>query len=179
MTRLQQVGTNTYLLDIDIKALSEILGNILICHLRTGRGDEFQKVLSNTKNAINHKGWLDQIAYWSAMQMSIDKNNKGAINALREVDIENCSDSDMLTLYLDVKQDELSLQESTNIIDRILNNSIDESHLLQYSILKGINLHLYGQPTEAIRHSRMPLKDSVTLMPLSSLIPANDFTQLR
>src|SRR5439155_26473668 len=61
-----------------------------------------------------------------------------ASKSLAQIDIARCSDPDVLTLYLDVAPEKLSLPDKLSIIDRICSNTDKESYRLQYGAAKGV-----------------------------------------
>lgn len=139
-----------YLLHIDIEALSEILENLHICYYRLERSNEFIDVVERVKNVISDERWNAKIAYTIGLWHLVDnEDEESAYTSLKSIDIKICQDPDILSLYIQVCQDDISLSDSLSIIDRIISNNRKESVKLQYRVLKAIKYYLVCQQSEA------------------------------
>ncbi|MFZ2633857.1 MAG: SEC-C metal-binding domain-containing protein [Desulfosalsimonadaceae bacterium] len=140
------------MLQIDIEALAELLGNLHLCYYRLKRNDEFIEVIERVRNVVHDKRWDAKITYTRGLWYLIDKDNEGAAYvAIQSIDLQTCYDPDILSLYLQVCPTKLTLTESVEIIDRILSNTQDESIRLQYRVVTAINYYLVCQHADGDR----------------------------
>ena len=127
------------LLHIDIEALGEIVGLLHLCYYRNNCSDDFPKVLESLSHAVNDSRWNDKIAYLRGLWWLADKDDRvNAYNAIAQVNIKDCKDAELLTIYLDVCPIKLPLHEQTDILDRIIDNTPKQSYKLQYGVFKGL-----------------------------------------
>ena len=146
-------------LEIDIKALSEIVDVLHRCLYRAGEGNTFPLALDQLRSAIDSPRWHERIQYFRALWHLVDQGDPGA--AMRElagIDIESCFDADVLELYIDVAPVSLPFSQRIEVIDRIIENTQKEPERLQYSLLKGVFHCLICQFEDGLRYIRSAIK---------------------
>ena len=127
------------LLRIDIEALASLVELLELCYYRLGIIEQFPAVLDRLANVVDDGRWIAKIAYFRGLWWLVHKRDRvEAFKSLSQIDIAQSSDSDVLTLYLDVAPERLSLPDKVSIIDRICSNTDRESYRLQYGVAKGI-----------------------------------------
>jgi len=127
------------LLKVDIGALGNLIDLPHLCYYRTGQTNEFPSVLSRVANAIDDSRWRDKLLYQETLWWLLEKEDCAmALNTVSKVDIQTCIDPEILAVYIEVCAHDLSFNELTGILDRILSNTDSQSYKLQYSVLKGI-----------------------------------------
>ncbi len=137
------------LLDLDIEALSELLGNLHLCYFRLGKSNDFPSVIEHSKDIVSHEKWRTKIAFAKGLWNLVDKKDRfAAFASLNIVEVEKCQDPDFLSLYLEVCEPPLRLTESICLIDRILANSTSAAVTLQYRVLKALKYYFVGDQVE-------------------------------
>lgn len=130
------------LLEIDIRALGEIVNTLMWCHIKTGMMAEFPAVLERLRSNINDPEWQRKIIYFHAMHaLWPDWKEPAARRELKKLgSIAEDKDVEILQLYLDLFGDDLAFSEKQDIIDRILLYSKSFTDRLHY---KGSKAALY------------------------------------
>src|SRR5439155_4363061 len=127
------------LLTIDIEALASLVELLELCYYKVGIIEQFPATLDRLVNVVNDSRWVAKIAYFRGLWWLVHKRDRTeASKSLAQIDIARCSDPDVLTLYLDVAPEKLSLPDKLSIIDRICSNTDKESYRLQYGAAKGV-----------------------------------------
>ena len=127
------------LLTIDIEALTSLVELLELCYYKVGIIEQFPATLDRLVNVVNDSRWVAKIAYFRGLWWLVHKRDRiEASKSLAQIDIARCSDPDVLTLYLDVAPEKLSLPDKLSIIDRICSNTDKESYRLQYGAAKGV-----------------------------------------
>jgi len=143
------------LLKVDIEALAELLADLHRCYYRTNRSEQFPATIDRLSGIVKDERWGDKVDYFHALWYSIDhQNREKAFKALVSIEIENCNDPEILTLYLDVCSEKLGFTEKITLIDRIISNTQKESYRLQYTTLKGIQYCLVCEVEEGLKTIR-------------------------
>jgi len=140
------------LLRVDIEALAELLENLHRCYFYLQRSAEFPKVLHHVRDLIDDPRWAEKVYFVDGLWHLVDRNDRAeAFKSISSIDIESCTDPDILTLYLDVCPTKISLSKSLNIIDRIISNTKRDSVRLQYRALKSVKYYLVCEKAEGDR----------------------------
>ncbi|HEY4272961.1 MAG TPA: SEC-C metal-binding domain-containing protein [Candidatus Udaeobacter sp.] len=127
------------LLTIDTEALASLVELLELCYYKVGIIEQFPATLDRLANVVNDSRWVAKIAYFRGLWWLVHKRDSiEASKSLAQIDISRCSDPDVLTLYLDVAPEKLSLSDKFSIIDRICSNTDRESYRLQYGAAKGV-----------------------------------------
>jgi tetratricopeptide (TPR) repeat protein len=127
------------LLTIDIEALASLIELLELCYYSLGIIEQFPATLDRLANVVDDSRWIAKIAYFRGLWWLVHKRDRvEAFKSLTQIDISQCSDPDVLTLYLDVAPKRLSVPDKVSIIDRICSNTDRESYRLQYGAAKGV-----------------------------------------
>jgi hypothetical protein len=141
-----------HLLNIDINALAELLENIGLCYHHLGIGKSYGDVIDNAENLIDDVRWKEKILYLKGIWYLVEfDDEQSSYSCIESIDIEKCYDPEILTLYLQVKPGKIPYKKSEEIINRIIENTKQESVKLQYRVLAGINLFIIFETKEACR----------------------------
>lgn len=138
------------LLKIDIDSLSGILEKKHHCYRRLGMGKEFVTAAKKLTNAINDQRWRDKISFYISLCYSLDHGDDIlALATLSDIDINTCTDIDILTLYIQLNNDQVGLPRALTLIERVIENTEKDSIKIQYRGLKAVKYYLIGQDKEA------------------------------
>ena len=152
------------LLQLDVDALSDLLGYLYSGYRRCGIGDEFLFVIDRVRDSIEHERWDSKIAYHKGLWHLVEKDDSSAaFKTIEKIDILNCEDVDLLTLYLDVKQKRLPREQVMTILATITGNTKDPAIRLQYRCLKAITYFLYLEDDEGEEELREAIKEYESL----------------
>ncbi len=110
------------LLDIDLRALSDLVDTLLRCHVQAGRLSDCVAALERFRANIDDPRWQRKIVYFHAMAALGPHWDEPAGRAqLRKLGaIEEDDDEETIQVYLDLFGDELSFSQKNDLIDRIL-----------------------------------------------------------
>ncbi|MCH9021391.1 MAG: tetratricopeptide repeat protein [Planctomycetes bacterium] len=132
------VGANE-ILSIDIEALAHAVETLQLYYYQAGLIDDFPKCLDQLKDAISDERWENKIHFFMSLWNLLYKgNNPEACRCISRINMSECNDPEILTVYLDVCRDNISFQDSIRFYDRIIDNTQKESYILQYSVMKGM-----------------------------------------
>lgn len=147
-------------LAIDIEALADHLENLYGCYRALGIGAQFYNVIDSARNLIDDDRWTDKVSYFGGLWHHVEKDDSlEAFRCIEHIDIANCIDVDLLTLYLDVNPNALSQNDLIQIIDRIVENTRDPAIRIQYRCLKAIQYYLYLQDSDGTREFKDAISD--------------------
>ncbi len=127
------------LLEVDIDALSSLVGLLLTCYKMAGKLKAFPNALDSLEKAISDQRWLNRISYYRALWVLISSGDKIlAFHELNKIkDIHSVFDQDILSMYIDTAPEELPFIKKITIIDQILSTNPDASLVLKYITVKG------------------------------------------
>ncbi|MDA2933570.1 hypothetical protein MYX82_04435 [Acidobacteria bacterium AH-259-D05] len=131
-------------MEIDIKALSELLDLVMTCYENTDRRHQFPEVLKHMEGVVDSLQWKHRLIYQEAL-WALGRN--WDVAASREQltllgNVNEVQDPEILKLYLDFNDEDLSFSQKISLIDRILASVSKPVDRLQYRTLKGIQLIL-------------------------------------
>lgn len=136
------------LVNVDIKALSEISENIALYLDKQGRTKEAVRLFSHIRETVKLPGLDKRMLYMEAIWYdAMLKDRAKARDALCRIDIEREDDIEIIQFYLDIA--ELSPEKNLKLIERILEGTNLPSVALHYNTLKSIYLHMEGRNEEA------------------------------
>ncbi len=148
------------MLKVDIEALSEILEQIHHCYYKTGRSKEFPQVISHLSSIIDDPRWELKIIYSQALWYLVDKDDDAsAYQKIASVDIDTCTDHNILALYIHVVPQPVQFSRIINIIDRLICHTDSPAEKLQYTVLKGIKYFELSLQSEAEEIMTMAISD--------------------
>ena len=134
------------LLEIDVGALASILDTLYGCYRKNALSNDFPSVLTHLREAIDHPQWGVKIVYFRALWAAADREDPAQARLeLEQLDLDKVVDVEILTLYVDVCDEELGFAERLRLYDRILDLTTDPSHQLQYAAAKGVTVCLIGE----------------------------------
>lgn len=127
------------LLHTDIEALSELVDMLMHCYRYTNQWDRLPAVLDRLEPNIQDLRWQHKIILHRALQaVGLNWDNREA--AKRELErlppIREINDVDILTFYLDIYSDELTLNDTLDLADRIIDLTDDPGIAFSYGTLK-------------------------------------------
>ena len=122
------------LLDIDIKALAELVNLLRWCYIETEKAIEFPAALERLRANINDARWQRKIIYFQALHVLYpDWDEAGGRQELRKLgSIDDEADVETLQLYLDLFSDELTFSQRQDLITRILQFAETDVDRLHY-----------------------------------------------
>jgi tetratricopeptide (TPR) repeat protein len=127
------------LLEVDIDALAGILNQLLACYRRVGRVDEFNAVLDHLEESIADRRWREKVACVRAKWWLYDQNNQdNARDCMSSISIDQCADTEIISMYLELFGQDLSFDRSDDLFDRIISNTDEDDIRLQYTCARGI-----------------------------------------
>lgn len=138
------------LLDIDIKALSELLEKMIIIISKANLQIPFIDMLNRLEELLDNGKWHTRILYYKVMWEYLYNNN--LVNAkkyLTNISFSEINDLDFLQLYLDIMGDELPFSNKVEIIDRLIKMETKISGKIKYLGAKSIEFLLIGDTAEA------------------------------
>lgn len=151
------------LLEIDINALGSIVDDLLFCHIKNNLMEDFSAVLERLRANIDDPRWHRKIIYFHAMHaLWPDWDENAGRKELRKLgSIADDKDVEILELYLDLFDDDLTFSEKQDVIDKIIEHTRKPSHRLHYRASKAVLYLTIGDQkraeallTEAIDETR-------------------------
>ena len=137
------------LLEIDIKALSEILDKLMYIISHSFEMD-FITDLVRLGNIFDNSKWHNRILYYKTAWKYFVKDNKiDAGKTLSGLSYKEIQDLDFLQMYLDICSETMSFSQKQELIDKIINIEKKYSGKVQYIGLKGIEYFLIGDKGKA------------------------------
>lgn len=150
-----------WLLDVDIKALSELVSTLLDCYRGLEDYEEFINAAERLRGNINDARWSRKITYYqvvarlgSEWKESVGKKE---IKKLMPVDDEDAPE--ILQICLHFLPDNTSFTRKLALIDRIINVVEKPAELLQYKVAKAVQYMLIGDDEEATSLTEEALRD--------------------
>lgn len=139
------------LLEIDIKALAELVDLLFHCYTKIGRIEDFSAVLERLRGNINDERWHRKIIYFQALcALFPDWNRDAGRRELKKLEpFEEETDVEIIQLYIDLFGERLTFSARQKLIDRIINLSESKIDHLHYRSLKAINYLLIGDDKKA------------------------------
>ncbi|GJL51602.1 MAG: hypothetical protein NPIRA01_28290 [Nitrospirales bacterium] len=158
--------------EVDVKALSELVGLLFLCYQNTGRASEFPGVLNRLYGNIKDSRWHAKIVYFRALSaLGRNWNRESGRRELKKIGrIENINDLEILKLFLDLFGEELSFSVKQKVISRVLDHSEKSIDTLYYRFLRGVQYLLINdhegaekEIEEAIDDFRKERKESLEI----------------
>ncbi|MEJ9230293.1 tetratricopeptide repeat protein [Peribacillus butanolivorans] len=139
-----------HMLEIDLKALGEIINKTLFV-IKTGNLDvNFISMLHNLSKVFYNQKWHQLLTYYKAVWYYLYQNDiKKAAVILSGISYKQIYDVQFLQLYLDVKNIELSFSDKIEIKDRLIKNADNSTDKIKYMAAKGIEFFLIGDLEKA------------------------------
>jgi hypothetical protein len=139
------------LLEIDLRALGELVDTLMWCHIKTDTMAEFPAVLERLRANINDTDWQRKIVYFHAMHALWPNwdENAGRRELKKLGSIADDKDVEILQLYLDLFGDDLSFSDKQDIIDQIIAISKSFSDRLHYKGSKAVLYFTIGDRRKA------------------------------
>lgn len=137
-------------LNVDIKAMSEILDRLMFI-INTGKFDvDFIGLLDRLRNFFYNPKWHDRITYYKAAWIYFFENNEeAATEVLVNVSYKEIEDLDYLQMYFDLCSDELSFSQKQEVLDKLIGLEKKYSGKIQYTGIKGMEFLLIGDEGKA------------------------------
>lgn len=150
-----------WLLNIDIKALSELVESLLDCYRGLHDYSSFECDLERLRNNISDARWQKKITYFQILaslgEHWSEKIGKREVKKLLPIDEEN--DTEIIQLYLHFCSEELSFKKNIDILDRLLSLIEKPGEKLQYRVVKGIKYLSIGDQEESQTIIEEAIKD--------------------
>ncbi len=136
---------------IDLDAMSDLVDRLFWLHIRTERLAEFPAVLERLRDNIKDERWHRKIIYFHAMHaLWPDWNEEHGRRELAKLgSVMDEKDVDILQVYLDIFNDQLSFAERQRLIDRILEFSASVSDIVHYKGTKAVQYLMIGEAKTA------------------------------
>jgi tetratricopeptide (TPR) repeat protein len=139
------------LLEIDIRALGDLVDDLMYCHMKANMMNEFPGALERLRRNIDDPDWQRKITYFHARHALWPDWNKafGRHELSKLGSMADEKDEQILKLYLDLLEDDLTVFEKLEIIDRILTYSETLEDQLHYRGAKAALLLANGESSKA------------------------------
>jgi tetratricopeptide (TPR) repeat protein len=139
------------LLEVDIRALAGHVDNLMFCYIKADMMDEFPAVLERLRGNINHSDWQRKITYLHALHaLWPDWDREAGRRELKKLgSVADEKDEEILQLYLDLFDDDLSFSEKQDLIERILTYSGSFGERLHYRAAKAVLFLTIGDARKA------------------------------
>ena len=139
------------ILEIDIRALGEIVDNLMFCHIKTEMMDEFSAVLERLRININDPDWQRKITYFHVLHaLWPDWDRRAGRKEMRKLgSVADDKDEEILQLYLDLYHENLSFSIQQDSIDRILANTKSFTDRLHYKGSRAVLFLTIGDQKKA------------------------------
>ncbi|MFL3317307.1 tetratricopeptide repeat protein [Klebsiella michiganensis] len=150
-----------WLLDIDIKALSELVHSLLDCYRGLHDYHSFECDLERLRNNISDNRWQRKITYFQILASLGDHWHEriGEKEVKKLMPIDDEDDPEIIQLYLHFCSDNLSFKKNIDILDRLISIIEKPREKLQYNVVKGIKYLCIGDQEESQRIIEAAIKD--------------------
>ncbi len=149
------------LLDIDIKALTELTESLLDCYRGLNDYQSFEYDLERLRGNISDVRWQRKITYFQVIASLGDhwseRVGKREVKKLMPLDEE--SDAEIIQLYLHFCSDELPFKRNLDILDRLISLIEKPSEKLHYTVVKAIKYLCIGDESESEKLIEQALND--------------------
>lgn len=134
------------LLDIDIKALSELADELIFCYEKLGRRDELPATLEHLRQNINDIRWQRRLTYNHVLYaLGPDWNKQQGRKEFKKLgNVDDETDVEILQLYADLFGDDLSHSRRSELFERIVKLTESDAERLHYRAAKAVDLLLIG-----------------------------------
>jgi tetratricopeptide (TPR) repeat protein len=138
-------------LEIDIRALADLIDDLMFCHIKANMMDEFPAVLERLRNNINDPDWQRKITYFHVLHaLWPDWDRRAGRREMKKLgSVADDKDEEILQLYLDLYSDSLSFSEEQDVIERILANTKSDTDRLHYKGAKAVLFLTIGDRKKA------------------------------
>lgn len=142
-----------WLLDTDIKALSELTESLLDCYRGLKDYQSFSCDLERLRGNISDVSWQRKVTYFQVISSLGDdwEENIGKREVKKFLPLDRENDAKIIQLYLHFCCDELPFRRSIDILDRLISLIEKPSEKLQYTAAKAIKYLCIGDESEATK----------------------------
>lgn len=139
-------------LDVDLKALADMVETLCEVHWRSKRSGPLMAVLERLRDAISSPVWNRKITYFQALTEHVANDDDRA--ARRELDkvLPLSNDEDdvaLLQLYMSLYADTLSFSKIIALCGQIVRSDPSLANQLQYGAIAAIRYFLIGDAQQA------------------------------
>lgn len=140
------------LIEIDVKALSELLDRILATCKNYDLEYDFLRLINRSKEFFFCSKWHKKVEFYLLIWISFYKNDLDkAIQYIKDnIDINSVNDHELLELIIDVYSEELTISEKLDICHRIQELNNDPLKVSHYITVEGIEYLLLNDEKKAI-----------------------------
>lgn len=131
----------SYLLNIDIKALDELVDLLLECYRKLGQVERFENVCEHLRRNILDPRWQKRVTYYQVLS-KLDGNWSQSIGEKEVTKFEPIweeTDPEIIQIYLHFKSEQLSLMERVKLYEYLISLLEDKGHILQYRMAIAIS----------------------------------------
>jgi len=149
------------LLDLDIKALSELVSTMLDCCRGLDDYELFLETLERLRQNINTPRWQRKITYFQVIGRLGDgwHESVGKREIKKLTPLDNESDPEIIQLYLHFCADEISFKKNIDLTDKLISLVKSSSELFQYRVVKGVSYLSIGDEVEAVSIIESAIKE--------------------
>lgn len=132
----------SYLLDIDIKALDELVDLLFECYRKLGQVERFENVCEHLRRNILDHRWQKRVSYFQVLSQ-LEANNWS--NSIGEKEVTKfepiCDETDpeIIQVYLHFKSEQLSLMKRVSLYEHLISLLEDKGLILQYRMAIAIS----------------------------------------
>lgn len=150
-----------WLLEIDIKALSELVSTLFDCYRGLEDYEEFIDTTERLRGNINDSRWQRKITYFQILARLGNewKDPVGKKEIKKLLPIDNEDDPEILQLCFHFLADRATFTRRLALIDRIISVIEKPAELLQYKVAKAVQYLLIGDDKEAISIAEVAIEE--------------------
>jgi len=139
------------LLDVDLKAMAELVHTLVRCYERVGQTAEIPILLDRLRSNIDGPRWQRKITYFHALNAALaGGDDDRARSELRKLEpLEEETDVETLQLYLDLCGASLTFSKTQEIVDQILKFTKSDIDRLHYRGVKAMQYFTIGDRLKA------------------------------
>lgn len=127
------------MLSNDLKALESIIEKNMFVIKQGNLDVDFISILNNLNEVFYNPNWHELLTYYKVEWLYFHQNNvEKAESILSEISYKDISNIKFLRLFLDLKHNELSFSNKSEIIDKIIQGINRFSEKIQYMGAKGV-----------------------------------------
>ncbi|MEZ9159515.1 hypothetical protein AB4169_14675 [Vibrio lentus] len=133
------------LLEIDIKALDELVNLLFECYRKLDQVERFENVCEHLRRNILDHRWQKRVSYYQVLS-KLEANNWS--NSIGEKEVTKFEpiwdeiDPEIIQVYLHFKSEQLSLMKRVSLYEHLISLLEDKGHILQYRMAIAIS-YLY------------------------------------
>ncbi len=135
----------SYFLEIDIKALDELVYLLFECYRKLGQVERFENVCEHLRRNILDHRWQKRVSFYqvlSKLEVNDWSHSIGEKEVTKFEPIWDETDPEIIQVYLQFKSEQLPLVKRVNLCEHLISLLEDKGQILQYRMAIAIG-YLY------------------------------------